>query len=406
MQNYRWVSSRERDNFFYTKGQTVLYNKDCHNSLVISNESEGAVLGLANSALIKNGKIGYVIPINQIERILQISKNIIKEDFIFYKKPNSIVDRENLLPLNLEEAKIKIFKEYGIKVNSINEINNKKGANRIYQIDSGGVKFILKYRGKNKISFQNQAVFLNGIDYFPRIIPALNSDLSISFNDNFYGIEEFIVGSTEPLDKRHYFELVGEHIALMHNKVQSKTRIFNDLEKKLISKTDFLNESNIISMNIDLSNNYNWNNSLFLNSLTKLYPKLIESLPSLPEQVIHGDLNRSNLIWNENNVKMIDFDDLAVSKRIKEFIPPLLFKGNLEYPQYIPTSSFRLINGYEEHSKNPLTSSEKEVILNLLMVSLIKLFVIYNIRRNNYQKQFRDRVVEGLKMMGEEYNVY
>ena len=112
MQENDWIGLRERDNFAYVIGQKPIYPKDCKNSLIISDLNKGKVEGISNSALIrKNGK-EYLIPINNIEEILRISKNVIGFQGISYQKPLAIIEREVLKKLDEDFIRRKILETY------------------------------------------------------------------------------------------------------------------------------------------------------------------------------------------------------------------------------------------------------------------------------------------------------
>ncbi len=405
MQKYKWFGLRERDNFSYTCGAIPIWNTDCHNSLIISNLEKDFVKGINNYALIQNSGKNYSIPITNIDKILDLSKEVLSGNKIFYKKPKSIFKIQNLKELSEEDIKQKLFENYGLEIKNLLKINTKKGKNRVYKIVSRkNEKFILKYRGENPSLFQAQYSFLEKISSFPKVIPTISSTPYISFNNSIYALEEFVEGNNFPLDRENYFDLFGKNLALMHNEFNEKRVSKKNLERFLVQEGNFLSESNLVSMRIDLENNFN--NEFFLKEITFFPKALSQIVNSFSDQIIHGDLNKSNLIWNENNTKTIDFETIRFSKRIRDFIPALLFKGNLEVPNYTPNSLKKLTESYDFFSNQKLSEVEKIILPDLLKFSLIKSYVIYILRRNLKNEQFKNQIIHNLKLIGGETNVY
>jgi len=401
MQNYVWTAIRERDNFFYTNGATPICSLSCNNSLIISNSKNGSIESISNYALIQNKKKISLIPIVETETIIDHASKILKDRKIFYQKPKSISERENLETLSENQIKRTIFDSYGIEISNLFEIKNKKGPNRIYKLFSKEGEFILKYRGKDLNLFKAQASLLEDITYFPKIMSTINSNKYVFFKNHIYAIEEFIEGGELPLNEQDYFKRIGKHLALMHNEICSKKKN-KDLEKSLIEEGNFLSESNFLSVRIDLMNN----NPVLLKEMCSFPKDIGQKLGGLLNQFIHGDVNRSNLIWNGNNVKMIDSENVRFSKKVREFIPTLLFKGNFQNPAYVPNSAKILLNSYNRHSDNPLNNDEQSIILDILKFSLIKLYSIYNIRRNKNSIKFRNQIINDLEVIGGESLVY
>ncbi|MCK5625078.1 hypothetical protein KAI04_04515 [Candidatus Pacearchaeota archaeon] len=405
MKKYEWIGLREKDNFSYIKGENPIYDTNCHNSLIISNLEEGVIKGVSNHALIKNSGKNYLIPITKINEIIDLSKEILNESKVFYKKPKSIFEMQNLKDLSEDYIKQKLVENYNLEIKNLLEIKTKKGKNRTYKIISKKNKeFMLKYQGKNSELFEYQSSFLEGISFFPKIISTINSLRYISINNSIYALEEFVEGNKFPLDMENYFNLVGKHLALMHNEFNQKNILKNNLEIVLAQEGNSLSESNLNSMQIDLK--INSNNEFFLKEIDSFPKSLGQIVNSFPNQIIHGDLNKSNLIWNENNATIIDSETIRFSQRIKDFIPASLFEGNLNIPSYTPNSLKKLIESYDFYSNQKLSEAEKTILPNLLKFSLIKSYVIYVLRRNLKDEKFKNKIIHNLKLIGGEINVH
>jgi len=405
MQKYEWLGTRERDNFQYTRGEIPIYDKTCNNSIIISNLEKGIIKGISDQALINNRGEIYLIPITNIDEIISISKEMLGEERVFYKKPKSIFEMQNLEALSEGGIRQNLFENYNLEIKNLFEIKTKKGDNRVYKVVSKeNREFILKYQGKDPKLFEFQASFLKDMFSFPNILSTIDSNYHISFNGGIYALEDFVKGEKFPLDKKNYFELVGKHLALIHNSFNQKRILKKNLEKVLSHEGNLLSESNLISMQIDLDNNQN--NEFFLKEIASFSSTLSQIVNSFPDQIIHGDLNKSNLIWNENNATTIDFETIRFSKRVRDFIPALLFLGNLNTPRYTPNSLRKLTNSYNLYSNQKLSEAETTILPKLLKFSLIKSYVIYVLRRNLEDGKFKNQVIDDLKIIGGEINVH
>jgi fructosamine-3-kinase len=405
MQRNNWIGTRDRDNFTYTLGQKPVYSKHCKNSLIITDKKEGLVKGRSNHALIINNGEEALIPINKIDIILEVSEKLIGDERIFYQKPISILEREILFNLNKEFIQKNIFENYGISIGAIKEIETKKGNHRVYEISSKEKeRFILKYHGKDFNLFDAQINILEGNIFFPRIISTKNLNPHLTLRDSVYYLEEFVNGNSSPLNKDSYYSLVGKYLALLHNEFSKKSILKNTLESILTKKGNNFSESNLVSMKIDLRKSKN--NDNLLRELNYIQENFYQRLIALPNQIIHGDLNKSNLLWQGNVPTLIDFETIAFSKRVNEFIPALLFEGNLSIPEYNPKSLREILDSYNLYSKNKLTKNEVELLPDLLKINLIKSYVIYTIRRNLENEWFKHKIGENLKILGGETNVY
>jgi len=314
-----WISSRNKDNFFYTTGSEIVYSDDCQNSLTISDEKNGYIRAEKNYAIIRCRGITKKIPISNMKKIIQESKKIISKENVHYQKPKLIFQGGNLPEIKESEIKEKLQMNYGIYINKL----------------------------------------LKNVDMLPKIIINKHGSPLIHFNKNNFALEEFAKGGNFLWNEKKYFTMLGENIAKMHNQINSSIKNNPTLEKILIEEGNLQSESNLISMHLDLMNENNYNNDLQKESLKLIQNNLSGKLNSLPNQIIHFDLNKSNLLWKKEKVKIIDPETLRVSKRVNEFIRPLTLKGNSQSPIYTQGSLGRLISSYNRHIENKLTPEEK-----------------------------------------------
>lgn len=405
MQRNNWIGLRERDNFAYTLGQHPVYSPDCKNSLIISDSNKGEIEGISNQALIFEKGKRYLLPIEKIKKILDIAQNSLGDKGIIYQKPSSILERESLSNLNEDFICKNIFEDYGFFIDSVKEIETKKGKHRVYEISSeDGTKFMLKYYGKDLNLFNAQTNLLQSNPLFSKIIPSKKRKIPFMVGKSIYYLEEFLEGNSLPQDRGSYYNLVGNHMALIHNEFNKKSSLMKGLEKCLIQEGNPLSESNLISMKLDLGQNFE--NYFSAENINLFFENLNSSKVSFPLKIIHGDLNKSNLIWNENRAKAIDFEMINFSRRINEFIPALLLEGNLSIPKYDFGSLKQILEGYGSLSKIKLTFEEINLLPDFLKISLMKSYVIYTIRRNLTNEKFKKQIENSLDILGGEINVH
>ncbi len=399
MKDYKWTASRERDNFYYTCGQRVFFDRECRNSLVISDRTNGEIKGISNTAIITKGKTQRIIPIFKTGEIFYEGLKVLGGG-IHYLKPASIIQRENLSFLSEEEILSCLTGFYGFSAEETEKIRDITGKNKVYLIQTKKKKYVLKYR-KKPIS-EIEAEFLESGSFFPKLIRGKNG-LEANIGESLYTLEEFLPGVILLREKEGYFSLVGKNVALMHNEFNRIVKETKGLESYLEEKSLF-NESNLISMNLDLSFLERIKKELKDGAYAVLRNDFLRKIPFLYSQVIHGDLNASNFIWEGNSPRVIDTENLCFSKRISEFIPILLFKGNFDKPKYLRRSMEELVKTYDLFTDKKITELEKALLADILKLSLIKLYAIYNIRRNNQNEKFEEQIVNDLKLISEDSN--
>jgi hypothetical protein len=263
---------------------------------------------------------------------------------------------------------------------------------------------MLKYYGKDLNLFKAQTNLLEKTSFFPKIIPSRKGNVPFIIGDSIYYLEEFVDGNSLPQDIDLYYHLVGNHMALIHNEFNENSSEINKLEKCLSQEGNPLSESNLISMKIDLGQDFE--NYFPDEKITSFFRNLRASRNPFPDQILHGDLNKSNLIWRGNKAKVIDFEMINFSKRINEFIPALLFEGDLSIAKYHSGSLKLILDGYNSHSNRRLTDEEISLLPDFLKISLMKSYVIYTIRRNLTNEKFKKQIENSLDILGGEINVH
>jgi Ser/Thr protein kinase RdoA (MazF antagonist) len=399
----QWNFYREKDNHIYSSLNDFKNNNKNRNSLIISNSPQDYTTKMTDSATIIDGNHIQTFPISEIERIVKEGQKVISAGEISYNLPNNLFVKENLSEINSEELSM-IMTKYGIEVKDTIPIKTRRGGTRIYKITSDeGEKFIFKYQGRDLNKFESQAEISREIDNFPKNIPLTGGKgFSINIGEDIYSLETFIEGDEFPGNKMEYFSKLGESIGEMHNDLNDISRRNSHLESILSRPGDSLNESNLISMHIDLENSIE-KYPFLLNQVNELIKKETpKEIRLLPRQLIHGDLNKSNIIWNNKNPSMIDIESLRISSRLNEFIAPLLLEGNHGLSEYIPGSLRTMTDAYNLSSNNKITRKELAILPYLLKGHLLKNYIIKKIRRNEKDDLFDTTTFANLKKIDEE----
>ena len=196
-----------------------------------------------------------------------------------------------------------------------------------------------------------------------------------------------------------YFSLLGGHIGLLHNHFSNFLKRNKWIKEVLAPIGSRTSESNLISFYFDLATGKT-NNTVLLSELERIIEKDLDTqMRSLPIALIHGDLNHSNLIWQENNPKIVDSETIKHSSRLNEFESPLLFGGNMEKPRYIKGSLEVMAYSYNQSSKVPLSKEEIKVLPSLLKYALLQNFVVRKIRRRLKDESYLGEITENLKLI-------
>lgn len=384
---------RERDMFAYVRGN-VNFGENTQNILVISENPEVKIKNIKNSFIHAYEDKMDIYPISDIEKTLQRSEELLGQESVVYHKPKSVSEREYLDKKNIEDLARNLSSDYGIIPESIGRVGETQRSEGVFEIkDCRGHTYILKHWGKSNDRLNALAKIANSSNgIFPRIFPTKMGSYSIQLSDGYYGLEEFIDGKTRERTN-DYFTKTGEAMAIMH---EGLNRLFlrdNELRALLLSKSRSVGDSNIVSLWID--------------STLSGYPtvaeevkkfgneKLKERINVSPESYIHGDLNNSNIIWTNNGPRFIDIETVRLSRRIFDIEATSLLPGNMGLPEYIPGSLDCLVGGYNGIAKDPLSEDEIDVSRRLMEYSLIRNFVIRNIRRddkNNSLKKLNDNL--------------
>lgn len=395
---------REGDNFAYVLGEAS-YSLDCNNNLIISDYYKNKLIDVKNSLINIHKGVVKVQPIFNLEKILEENSLFVFGREISYNIPKSVSVRENLVEKDPKRLEKEIERKYSLSISGIFPLSGGRTKWGIYYIKlSSGKECVLKYQGQEKQKANVIAKISNiNSDIFSKVLPTVDGcDYTFELEDGFYGIEEFILGDNFNEYSKDYFKKLGA----LANKVQNRLErfIINNLSYReyFIPNSKFLSESHILSLWIDL-NYEKRDNSYAKKSLKNIVKeKLINNIHNLPKKMIHGDLNHSNLIWQGTCLKIIDKETIMDSRRVMEPTIPLLFNGNKKFPEYLPGSLNQFIGGFNSQSEEKFLKREFALVIPLLEYSLIKNYVVRNIRRGLNQHDRWKSLFENLTKLNYE----
>src|SRR3989338_1655324 len=337
--NYSLNFHRKDSNHAYVFG-SVCYGGDCHNNLIVSNYWLNRLQNIRNAFILANNSGVEIFPIFNMPEIISRGNEILSRR-IKYNPPERVLSRENFPEINVDQLCVELRFRYGIDARRIRQLDEYRLKNRIYLVNEGNTRFILKYRGADKGESELISKILNEIPgYFPRIYARKDNPELYTFRvgKNYFGLEDFILGDNEKEINLDYFSLIGGHIGSLHNLFSSLSSKKPILLKKL-KRGDFLNQSTAVSIYLDLINSNKNKHDYLISSINEVVQRdLFNSLFKLPVSLVHRDLNHSNLIWNRNNPKIVDSESIGIWRREEEFIAPLLLSGNMVRPDYVKNS--------------------------------------------------------------------
>ncbi len=387
--NLRELLPLEKVNFFrsynnhaYTQGN-IIYEGDCENNIIIS-PYNNKLTNVKNAFILADKENVEVFPIQNLKEVLIKGKKALYKKNIEYHLPKSVFNKENIEMKSLDELKRILIENYGLKIikSSLIKSRNKIGGT-YYLEDNDKNKYVFKSRsGSNEYLETISKLMRSMPEFFPKVYFKMGSGSTITQDkDNVYVLESFIAGEERNRDL-NYFSDIGKLIGRLHN--EFSLILLNDemFFKNTKSRKGVLSESNIASSYFDLSIKNNKHIFLTLEIEKLIDEKFILRVNQLPSCLTHGDLNASNIIWEDKSAKIIDSDSIKLSKRILDFIPALILKGNKDRPNYTCGSLENLIDSYNNSCLNNLSKEELSILPKLLKYSLIRYYVVRSIRRN------------------------
>lgn len=393
---------RKQSSHGYTSGEILSFNGSCGNNLIISTYKLNFFKNIRNAFIVANEDGVEISPISNIWNAISKGNRILCGK-INYSIPSRVLSRENLPPIDIGQLKEELNVKYGLVAEDINPLLEGRSNNGVYVLAQGKSKFILKYRGDNEERAESISQVLGSIeDYFPRIFPRIDKTegYTIKIGENYFGLESFIEEKERPDLSIGYFPLLGNHMGKLHNSFSFFLSKNPGLAEKLQRKDSF-NEASIISIYLDLMKNNPNKHGFLVDSLDEILREdFFGSLSKLSDALIHRDLNRSNIFWNMNNLKIVDSESIGIYRRLEEFIAPLLLGDNMARPNYIKDSLERIVENYNDSINNPLSQEEENALRPLLKYSLLKYYVVRSIRRKIEDPEYLDTLHKNLNALG------
>ena len=372
---------RKSNNFGYVSGD-IRFQGNCENNLIISDRVKTIISDTHNSLVIINDGSVKISPINEIDIGRKRCAEVLSKRPIAYHIPRNVLKRENLQEKNLGDLERMISRRYGLRNVNVEEVRGNVKKNGIFRVRSSSRDYVFKYIGVERKRVEAICLVSAKMpDLFPIKPITVDGENSIKCHDGLYCLEEFIP-SVESSAERDldYFSRLGEQIGLMHDGLLELLEDRPVIQEGFLVDAGHLSDSNLLALWLDLFLNGFRDLSLEIEKFSRI--DLSKRVLSLPECIIHGDLNASNVVRTKNGMKFIDLETFKISRRILEFEAPLIFGGNMSVQSYIPGSFTAIMGGYEQSSQVPLNDEEKVLCGNIVEYALIKNFVIRNIRRS------------------------
>lgn len=374
-------SFREGNNFSYSSGSVEF--SQCDNCVVLSDFNYSYIHKVRDSLVLSNNKKIEIMPLSNLEKSLELSERHLAGRIIAYSIPQSVVLREDLIEKDIEKLKKEIISKYELYPIEIKPVNGGRTKFGIYYVKiNSGEEFVLKYQGINPDKTEIIARISNSYpDIFSRVKERSDSGgFTFKLEDGLYGLEEFVHGKIDRDKTPKFYIQMGRLIKRLHNNLEEFNQKNPSSIQHLSTESRHLSESNLLAIWLDLKNHYRDYNleSRVIRDL--ISEDVSNRVQSLPKAVIHGDLNRSNIIWQSGKPKIIDKETIKISKRVMELQIPLLFTGPTGFPEYSPKSLEYLAEGLDLEG-NPLSEEEFSLMKHLLNYCLIKNYAVRNIRR-------------------------
>ncbi len=398
-----WNFFRQDSNHAYVRGK-ISYEGGCRNNVIISPYEDNRLINVRDAFVLVTDSGIEVSPVSDISGRISERKIGLLNKGVRYHVPKSVLERENLLEKDIDYLAREVKQRYGVKSRRISMIPSMSKMGGIYYIEGkDGHRYILKYRSKNKARAELLSLITQSIpDFFPRVYPRIDSpDYTVEMGDGWYGLESFFEGHSKEKNL-DYFSLLGRQMALLHQRLAGFSRSNKSLEATLFSEDGYLKGGSALSFYLDLSTRLPQSSHL-LGELERILNKdFTGKIDSLPKFLIHRDLNQSNILWINENPKVVDLESIMISTRISEFIPALVLGGNRSRPAYVKGSLLRLVNSYNRFGKNSLTHEEEKTLPNLLKYSLLRYYIVRTIRRNMDEENYCGELKRDLDIIGEE----
>ncbi|MBS3089355.1 phosphotransferase [Candidatus Pacearchaeota archaeon] len=390
---------RINNNFGYVQGRINFFDS-CDNNVVVSDQTEITIFNAKNSFISINNGALQVLPISEVEIVCARGLDLLKNKKIIYNIPKEVLKRERLKRKSHGELEKILIENYRLHPVQLREIEKSAKKNGIFYVSDGYNKYVFKYIGEEEKRVEAISEVAKNISYlFPAIKETTDGKSGVVLEDGTYVLEEFIRGKHNTKRDLSYFTKLGDYMATMHEQLLILVENHPNLGREFLTDAKHLSESNSVALGIDLSLAGLEGINSEISQFVEL--ELSKEIKLLPEYLIHGDLNESNVMVTPNGFRFIDLEKIKMSKRICELESPLIFGGNMAIPFYLEGSLKSIIGGYNSSAKSPLSDKERKLSIDLIKYALVKNFVIRNIRRGE-KANTKENLLANLSLLSKE----
>lgn len=287
--------------------------------------------------------------------------------------------REELLPVS--EIKSKILSCYNLENSSITSIKFKDTEKQraVYRIDSNNKIFCLKkvyYDVKNLLYVYSAMEWccINGINA-PKLLPTIKENRYVKYKGMLFILTPWLDGEKCDFDNLNHVLISSKTLGKLHKVSKNFYPITGSALREGFENynENVLKHFNQLLVNINNANKYNDRFSkIFLENLNenlelaKVSFEVSSSIDSntLSKSLCHGDYVNKNILINNDNISLIDFDKCKMdycSKDISYLLRRLLKRENTNWNINLTLS---IIDKYME--ENYLTESDLKYIIAYL----------------------------------------
>ena len=237
------------------------------------------------------------------------------------------------------------------EVTLIERINNGI-ANEVYKVETLKGKYVIKkYLYNYNFDLENELYDIyakNGI----KVSKPLNQKI-IKYNDNQYNIFRFLEGKTNVKikDLIYFSELLS-------------------CDRKVLRKAFLINKCDLYYTELNKMTNYNFLDFKIIKYVLQEYKTLRKEDIFYDQYLNHGDISNSNIIDNENEKTLIDFDEVIITTGLYDFavivVKHFVVDGKIDFTLYNQLM-FNLKNKLKRYTDKDYYNSVKMYLVKILL---------------------------------------
>lgn len=117
----RFNFQRKQSNHGYISGETLSFNRNCSNNLIISTYESNFFQNIRNAFILANEDGVEISPISNIWNAISKGNRILSGN-INYSIPKRVLSRENLPPVDIGQLKEELKVKYRLSIEDINPL--------------------------------------------------------------------------------------------------------------------------------------------------------------------------------------------------------------------------------------------------------------------------------------------